>query len=68
MAKAIATQILAALGMFAALWFGVAPTSWWVAGLIVLSAFSLMACGVFDVNSSLWAPTLWRVRQRAPSA
>jgi peptidoglycan/xylan/chitin deacetylase (PgdA/CDA1 family) len=61
MAKANAIQILAALGMFAALWFGVAPGSWWVAGLIAFSAFSLMVWGVFDVNSSLWAPTLWRV-------
>jgi peptidoglycan/xylan/chitin deacetylase (PgdA/CDA1 family) len=61
MAKAFGIKLLAAIGVFVALWFGVAPTSWWIAGLIALSAFSLMAWGVFDVNSSLWAPTLWRV-------
>ena len=59
MAKAFAIKLLAALGVFAALWFGDAPTSWLIAGLIALLAFSLMAWGVFDVNSSLWAPTLW---------
>jgi len=62
MAKAFAIKFLAAIGVFATLWLGHAPTSWWIAGLIVLLAFSLMAWGVFDVNSSLWAPTLWRVR------
>lgn len=61
MAKAFAIKILAAIGVFVALRFGVAPTSWLVAGLIVLAAFSLMVWGVFDVNSSLWAPTLWRM-------
>ena len=61
MAKAIAIKVLAALGVLAALWFGDAPTSWLIAGLIALLASSLMAWGVFDVNSSLWAPTLWQV-------
>ena len=61
MAKAIAIKVLAAICVFAALWFGDAPTSWWIAGLIVILAFSLIAWGVFDVNSSLWAPTLWQV-------
>jgi peptidoglycan/xylan/chitin deacetylase (PgdA/CDA1 family) len=61
MVKAFAIKILAALGVIAALWLGDAPTSWLIAGLIVLLAFSLMAWGVFEVNSSLWAPTLWRV-------
>jgi peptidoglycan/xylan/chitin deacetylase (PgdA/CDA1 family) len=61
MAKAIAIKILAALGVLAALWLGDAPSSWWIAGLIALSAISLIAWGVFDVNSSLWAPTLWHV-------
>ena len=61
MAKALAIEALAALGVFAALWFGDAPTSWSIAGLIAFLAFSLIAWGVFDVNSSLWAPTLWRV-------
>ena len=61
MAKAIAIKVLAAIGVFAALWLGDAPTSWWIAGLIVFLAFALIAWGVFDVNSSLWAPTLWRV-------
>jgi peptidoglycan/xylan/chitin deacetylase (PgdA/CDA1 family) len=61
MVKAFAIKILAALAVIAALWLGDAPTSWLIAGLIVLLAFSLMAWGVFDVNSSLWAPTLWRV-------
>jgi peptidoglycan/xylan/chitin deacetylase (PgdA/CDA1 family) len=61
MVKAFAIKILAALGVISALWFGDAPTSWLIAGLIVFLAFSLMAWGVFDVNSSLWAPTLWRV-------
>jgi|GEM_PF-745335 len=61
MAKAIAIKFLAAVCVFAALWLGDAPTSWWIAGLIVTLAFSLIAWGVFDVNSSLWAPTLWQV-------
>lgn len=61
MAKAFAIKILAAIGMLAALGFGVAPTSWLVAALIALAAFLLMAWGVFDVNSPLWAPTLWRI-------
>lgn len=61
MAKAIAIKVFAALGVLAALWLGDAPTSWWMAGSIVLLALALMAWGVFDVNSSLWAPTLWRV-------
>ena len=47
--------------MLAALWFGDAPTSWLIAGVIALLATALMAWGVFDVNSSLWAPTLWQV-------
>ena len=61
MAKAFAIKILAAVGVFLALWFGDGPTWWMIAGLIVLLATSLMAWGVFDVNSSLWAPTLWQV-------
>jgi peptidoglycan-N-acetylglucosamine deacetylase len=61
MAKAIAIKVLASLGVFAALWFGDAPTSWLTAGLIALLAVSLIAWGVFDVNSSLWTPTLWQV-------
>jgi peptidoglycan/xylan/chitin deacetylase (PgdA/CDA1 family) len=61
MAKAFAIKFLAVMGVFAALWLGRAPTSWWIAGLIAFLAFALMAWGVFDVNSSLWTPTLWRV-------
>lgn len=61
MAKVLAIKALAAFGVFAAFWLGDAPSSWWVAGSIILVAFSLIAWGVFDVNSSLWAPTLWRV-------
>jgi peptidoglycan-N-acetylglucosamine deacetylase len=60
MARVFAIKLLAAIGMFAALWLGVAPTSWLIAGMIALATISLMAWGVFDVNSSLWAPTLWR--------
>ncbi|MEY2920368.1 MAG: hypothetical protein RL261_1673 [Pseudomonadota bacterium] len=62
MAKAIAIKVLAALGMLAVLWLGDPPTSWWIAGLIAFLAFALIAWGVFDVNSSLWTPTLWQVR------
>jgi peptidoglycan/xylan/chitin deacetylase (PgdA/CDA1 family) len=61
MARAFAIKVLAALGVLAALWFGDAPTSWLIAGLIALLALALIAWGVFDVNSSLWAPTLWQV-------
>jgi peptidoglycan/xylan/chitin deacetylase (PgdA/CDA1 family) len=61
MARAFQIKILAAIGMLAALWLGAAPTSWLIAALLALSAFALMVWGVFDVNSSLWAPTLWRV-------
>jgi peptidoglycan/xylan/chitin deacetylase (PgdA/CDA1 family) len=60
MAKALAIKILALLGVFAALWLGDGPGSWLIAGLIALLAFALIAWGVFDVNSSLWTPTLWR--------
>lgn len=61
MAKAFAIKFLAAIAVVVTLWLGRAPTSWWIAGLIVLLAFALMAWGVFNVNSSLWAPTLWQV-------
>ncbi len=61
MARAFGIKFLAAIGVLVALWLGVSPTSWLVAELIVLSAFLLMIWGVLDVNSSLWAPTLWRV-------
>jgi peptidoglycan/xylan/chitin deacetylase (PgdA/CDA1 family) len=61
MAKAIAIKVLAAILVFAALWLGDAPTSWWIAGVIVLLALALIAWGVFDVNSPLWTPTLWQV-------
>ncbi len=61
MARAHLIELLAALGIFAALWFGVAPGSWWIAGLVALAALSLMAWGIFNVNSSVWAPTLSRV-------
>jgi peptidoglycan/xylan/chitin deacetylase (PgdA/CDA1 family) len=60
MAKALAIKILALLGVFAALWLGDGPGSWLIAGLIALLTFALIAWGVFDVNSSLWTPTLWR--------
>ncbi|KAA0212470.1 polysaccharide deacetylase family protein [bacterium] len=60
MAKAFAIKVLAAFGVFAALWFGVPPWSWLAAGLILLAALGLIAWGVFDVNSSLWARTLHR--------
>ncbi len=61
MAKAFAIKVLAALGVLAALWFGDAPTSWLIAGLIAFLALALIVWGVFDVNSSLWAPTLWQI-------
>jgi len=60
MAKAFAIKALAAFGVLATLWLGDSPASWLIAGLIVLLAFALIAWGVFNVNSSLWAPTLWR--------
>jgi hypothetical protein len=60
MANALAIKIVALLGVFAALWLGDGPGSWLIAGLIALLAFALIAWGVFDVNSSLWTPTLWR--------
>jgi peptidoglycan/xylan/chitin deacetylase (PgdA/CDA1 family) len=60
MAKALAIKVLALLGVFAALWLGDGPGSWLIAGLIALLTFALIAWGVFDVNSSLWTPTLWR--------
>lgn len=61
MVKAAAIQILAALVVIAVLWLGDPPTSWWIAGLVAFSATSLIVWGIFDVNSSLWAPTLWHV-------
>ncbi len=60
MAKAFAIKVLAACGVFAALWFLASPWSWLTAGLILLAALGLIAWGVFDVNSSLWARTLHR--------
>ncbi|MCC6575540.1 MAG: polysaccharide deacetylase family protein [Planctomycetes bacterium] len=60
MAKAISIKLLAAAGIFAALWFGQAPLSWLIAGIIALAALALIGWGVFNVNSSLWARTLWR--------
>jgi peptidoglycan/xylan/chitin deacetylase (PgdA/CDA1 family) len=61
-AKALAIKVLAAFGVFAALWFAAAPLSWIIAGTIAACALALLLWGVFDVNSSLWAPTFWRAR------
>ncbi len=60
MAKAFAIKILAAAGVFFALWFGSAPFSFVLAGCIALFALALILWGVFDVNSPLWAPTFFR--------
>ena len=61
MAKAFAIKTLAVVGIFFALWFGVAPWSYASAGAILAGALALIAWGVFNVNSSLWAPTLFQV-------
>lgn len=60
MAKAFAIKLLAAAGIFGALWFGQAPLSWLIAGAVAAFTLALIAWGVFNVNSSLWARTLWR--------
>lgn len=60
MAKALAIKILAIAGVFFALWFSTAPASYMIAGAIFTVALALICWGVFDVNSSLWAPTFWR--------
>ena len=60
MAKALAIKVLAVAGVFFALWFGSPPVSYIVAGAILAVALALILLGVFDVNSSLWAPTFSR--------
>lgn len=62
MAKALAIKVLAVAGVFFALWFGAPPASWAVAGAIAALALALILWGVFNVNSSLWAPTQWRAK------
>ena len=62
MAKALAIKILAVAGVFFALWFGSPPVSSIVATAVVAVALALLLWGVFDVNSSLWAPTFWRAQ------
>ncbi len=62
MTKALAIKVLAVAGVFFALWFGTPPGSYIIAGAIITVALALICWGVFDVNSSLWAPTFWRAQ------
>ena len=60
MAKAIALKLAAIVAIAAALIEGEPPASWIIAAIVAAGAIAAMAWGVFRVNSSIWAPTLWR--------
>lgn len=60
MLKALAIKIAAIFGVVACLLAFPAPMSW-IGALAVFAAFLLLiAWAVFNVNSSIWARTLWR--------
>lgn len=60
MRKAVLVKLSAVLAIAASLALLPAPWSWAGAGAVFALAFAVIAWGVFNVNSSMWAPTLWR--------
>lgn len=60
MRKALLIKLLAAAAIAAALLLLPAPHGWWAAAVVAAGALAVLAWGVFNVNSSLWARTMWR--------
>jgi peptidoglycan-N-acetylglucosamine deacetylase len=60
MVKAIFIKVIAIAGIAAALRFGDNPDGWIAAVAITLITLAWIAWGVFNVNSSMWADTVWR--------
>lgn len=60
MRKAVAIKLAAVLAAGACLWLAPAPWSWAGAGAVLALALGVIAWGVFNVNSSMWARTVWR--------
>ncbi|MBX3459346.1 MAG: polysaccharide deacetylase family protein [Planctomycetes bacterium] len=60
MIKAIAIKLIAVLGAVACALLLPWPLGLAGAAIVVLLALGLIAWAVFDINSSFWAPTLWR--------
>lgn len=60
MFRALLIKLAAAAAIAACLLALPAPCSWAGAAGCALLALGLIAWGVFDINSSLWAQTLWR--------
>lgn len=60
MVKAIFIKVVAIMGMLASLRFGSGADGWIGAVAILLITLAWISWGVFNVNSSLWADTVWR--------
>ncbi|MCA8915746.1 MAG: polysaccharide deacetylase family protein [Planctomycetes bacterium] len=60
MIKAIFIKVVAIAGIAASLRFGQGADGWIAAGVIFTLTLAWISWGVFNVNSSLWADTVWR--------
>jgi peptidoglycan/xylan/chitin deacetylase (PgdA/CDA1 family) len=60
MAKAVAIKLVTLAAIAAALWLAPAPLSWVLAGAALAAGLGVIAWAVFNVNSGIWARTLWR--------
>lgn len=60
MIKAVFIKLGILAAVAGALLFVPPPLSWGLAGAALALGLGVIAWGVFQVNSSLWAPTLWR--------
>ncbi|MEZ5993399.1 MAG: polysaccharide deacetylase family protein [Planctomycetota bacterium] len=60
MVKALFIKVVAIMGMLASLRFGAGADGWIGAAVILLLTLGWISWGVFNVNSSLWADTVWR--------
>jgi peptidoglycan/xylan/chitin deacetylase (PgdA/CDA1 family) len=60
MVKAIFIKVIAVAGIAAALRFGDGADGWIAALAIAAITLAWLAWGVFNVNSSMWADTVWR--------
>ncbi len=60
MLKALIIKATGIAGIIACLVLLDAPASWAAAGAVLLVLLGVISWAVFNVNSSVWAPTLWR--------
>jgi peptidoglycan/xylan/chitin deacetylase (PgdA/CDA1 family) len=58
--KALIIKSTGIAGIIACLVLLDAPASWAAAGAVLLVLLAVISWAVFNVNSSVWAPTLWR--------